>query len=118
MGQHDTSVTKSNVQFSKELYSDCNMCEGEEGNSPANFDLASGVYTNGWPGTYTVAWDLFADDDHGDSSAHIYLRKNGVNIGESRHISWYSGSSGRVTDQGGRTMILRMETRDTLSLWC
>merc|ERR1711915_249331 len=35
--QHFTSVTKSNVQFEKELYSDCNMCNGEEGNRPANF---------------------------------------------------------------------------------
>merc|ERR1711915_477013 len=116
--QYFTSVTYSNVQFEKEVYSDCNMCDGEYNNTQANFDLASGVYTNGWPGTYTVTWDLYAIDDHGDSNVHIYLRKNDVNIEESRHISHYTGSSGGVLEQGGRTMILRMETGDTLSLWC
>ena len=30
----------------------------------------------------------------------IYLRKNGQNITESRHFSYYSGSSGEVDDQG------------------
>merc|ERR1711915_803353 len=116
--QQNTDVTKSNVQFSKELYLDCNMCDGEEGNSPANFNLASGVYTNGWPGTYTVTWDLQADDDHGYSYVSIYLRKSDVLIEESHHYSRYTGSSGKVAEQGGRTMILRMETGDTLSLWC
>jgi len=116
--QHFTSVRSSNVQFQKELYSDCNMCDGEEGNSPANFDLASGVYTNGWPGTYTVTWDLWAGDDHGEPWVEIYLQKNGVNIEESYHASVYTGSSGYVDDQGGRTMILRMESGDTLSLRC
>jgi len=116
--QHFTSVRSSNVQFQKELYSDCNMCDGEEGNSPANFDLASGVYTNGWPGTYTVTWDLYAYNIHGNPIVSVYLRKNGVNIEESLHYSSYSGSSGLVRDQGGRTMILRMESGDTLSLWC
>merc|ERR1711915_1112308 len=100
------------VQFEKTVYSQCNNCQN------ANFDLASGVYTNGWPGTYTVTWDLIAIDDAGDHGVQIYLKKNGEKIVESLHDSYYSGSSGRVEDQGGRTIILRMETGDQLSLYC
>merc|ERR1719167_232508 len=103
-----TSATSSNVDFEKTLYSQCNNCQN------TNFDLASGVYTNGWPGTYTVTWDLYANDDAGEQLADIYLKKNGEIIEESWHASWYTGSSGKVIDQGGRTMILRMETGDRL----
>ena len=68
------------MPFDKELYSDCNMCDGEYENSPANFDLASGVYTNGWPGTYTVTWDLHAGDSSGDDWVAIFMMKNGAMI--------------------------------------
>ena len=125
-----SSDTSSNVDFEKELYFSCLHCEN------ANFDLASGVYTNGWPGTYTVTWDLRAGNNPGESDVKIYLKKNGTQINESEHRSDYSGSKGHVYDQGklssanftecllnfqfpgGRTMILRMETGDTLSLYC
>merc|ERR1719419_1839144 len=108
--QSYTTAKYSNVQFDKTLYSKCNNCQN------ANFDLASGVYTNGWPGTYTVTWDLIAYDNAGDRYVEIYLKKNGEKIVESTHYSVYSGSSGWAVDQGGRTMILRMETGDELSL--
>merc|ERR1711915_762580 len=107
-----TSATSSNVPFEKTVYSQCNNCQN------ANFDLASGVYTNGWPGTYTVTWDLYAGNNDGDPWLEIYLKKNGEIIQESEHWSYYSGSSGVVLDQGGRTIILRMETGDELSLYC
>merc|ERR1719419_72349 len=110
--QSSTTVTSSNVPFEKTLYSQCTNCQN------ANFDLASGVYTNGWPGTYTVTWDLWAADNAGNNPVSIYLKKNGEIIFESSHSSYYTGSSGHVTDQGGRTIILRMETGDELSLWC
>merc|ERR1719334_893278 len=74
--QIETHATSSNVPFYKTLYSECNNCQD------ANFDLASGVYTNGWPGTYTVTWDLQADDDHGEHYVQIYLKKNGIPIYE------------------------------------
>merc|ERR1719378_1864632 len=110
--QSYTTATSSNVDFEKTLYSQCNNCQN------ANFDLASGVYTNGWPGTYTVTWDLTALDDAGENWVDIYLKKNGEIIDESLHVSRYTGSSGWVDDQGGRTLILRMETGEELSLWC
>ena len=125
-----TDVISSNIAFEKELYFSCNSCEN------ATFDLESGVYTNGWPGTYTVTWDLIAADDARDPYVAIYMKKNGQEILETEHGSKYTGSSGYVFDQGklcfasftecllklhftgGRTMILRMETGDTLSLYC
>ena len=30
----------------------------------------------------------------------IYLRKNGIDIPESRHFTYYTGPSGRANDQG------------------
>merc|ERR1719378_667877 len=110
--QIETHATSSNVPFYKTLYSQCNNCQN------ANFDLASGVYTNGWPGTYTVTWDLTASDTAGDQAVRIYLKKNGEKIEESEHYSIYTGSSGYVRDQGGRTMILRLDTGDQLNMWC
>merc|ERR1711915_583998 len=58
--QDYTGVTSSNMDFDKTLYSQCNDCQD------ANFNLTSGVYTNGWPGTYTVTRDLNAGDNHGN----------------------------------------------------
>ena len=82
------------MPFDREIYCDCNYCDD------ANFNLENGVYTNGWPGTYTVTWDLYAVDDHRDHLVEIYLKKNGDKIYESRHVSKYTGSSGLVDDQG------------------
>ena len=92
--QHGTDIDKSNIWFEKELYFTCNNC------SQANFDLDSGVYTNGWPGTYTVTWSLMAGDNAGEPYVRILLKKNDQIIEESEHVSYYTGSSGYVTDQG------------------
>merc|ERR1719154_351395 len=83
------------IPYSTLLYSSSNV-EG-----PHGLDISTGVFTAGWPGTYTVTWSLMANDYHGGSGVTIYLRKNGDNIGESHHNSYYTGSSGVVQDQGG-----------------
>ena len=92
--QNVATVVDKNVYFDSELYFDCNNCDD------ANFNLTSGVYTNGWPGTYTVTWDLTAQDSYGDRFKSIYLKKNGVKIEESRHYSQYSAYTGFVEEQG------------------
>ena len=41
-----------------------------------------------------------------------------VSIQESEHVSRYSGPSGHVSDQGGRTLVLHLDRGDTLDLYC
>ena len=79
-------------------------------------DIGDGVFTSGHPGSYTVTWSFHTGYDVGEHYVDIYLRTNEVNIPESRHVSYYTGSSGRLLDQGGRTMVLHLDRGDTLDL--
>ena len=87
------SITSETIPYSKLLYSSTNTEGG-------GLDIATGVFTSPWPGSYTVTWSLYAGDDAGDSPVLIYLRKNGQDITESEHYSHYGGPSGQVSDQG------------------
>merc|ERR1711915_637378 len=49
---HEAAVSSEVLSFQKVLFNECNMCDD------ADFDLDTGVYINGWPGIYTVTWDL------------------------------------------------------------
>jgi len=106
-----TSLSSQTITYDKLLYSSSNIPD-------TTMDTYTGIFTSGWGGTYTVTWSLFADVDTGDSSVHIYLRKNGEVITESRHDSYYSGAGGEVREQGGRTLLVHLGRGDTLDLWC
>merc|ERR1711892_356421 len=105
------SITSQTIPYNRLLYSSTNTEGG-------GLDIARGVFTCPWPGSYTVTWSLAADDDAGDHSVVIYLRQNGQKIEESRHYSDYSGPSGQATNQGGRTLVLHLDMGDTLDLYC
>merc|ERR1711915_99161 len=79
--QNSTSAKSSVMTFEKQLYMECNLCDD------ADFDLNTGVYTNGWPGTYTVSWNSWVMAYHGHNWTIIYLRKNGQNIDEAIQVS-------------------------------
>merc|ERR1711915_153615 len=100
------------IKFDKELYMECNLCD------EANFNLNTGVYNNGWPGTYTVSWNSWVEAFHGNSPTIIYLRKNGKIIDEARQYSYLNNDNGWLGEQGGRTMLIRMDAGDTLDLFC
>merc|ERR1719309_1631528 len=53
------SNTPSDMNFSHAIYYDCNMCDD------AHFDHNTGMYTNGWPGTYLVTWNALLEANHG-----------------------------------------------------
>merc|ERR1711892_1353286 len=108
--QYSTRITRQTIPYSSLLYSSTNTEGG-------GLDVATGVFTSPWPGSYTVTWSLYAYDDHSDSAVYIYLRQNGQNIDESKHVSWYNGPSGEVDDQGGRTLVLHLDMGDTLDLY-
>merc|ERR1712154_266150 len=87
-----TYIKSATIPYSTLLYSSTNTEGG-------GLDIASGVFTSSWPGSYTVTWALQASDDAGDNQVDIYLQHNGQNIGESLHYSIYTGTSGGVADQ-------------------
>merc|ERR1719419_1241940 len=101
--QDKTAAKSSVMSFGKELYMECNFCDD------ADFNLNTGVHTNGWPGTYTVSWNAWLNKDPGHGSTIIHLRKNGQIISESEQYSYFGvGNGGYMKEQGGRTMLLRM----------
>jgi len=84
----------------------------------SSLDKDTGVFTNAHPGAYTVTWSLYSHDEAGDHLLGVYLRKNGKVMEESRHWSYYTGPSGHVKDQGGRTLIISLDEGETLDLFC
>ena len=125
------SITRQTIPYSRLLYSSAYSPDSVSG----GLDISTGIMTCGWPGSYNVTWSLSADDDHGDRTVYIYLRKNGQRMDESLHQSWYTGSSGTVYDQGkqihniiilitilcitgGRTLVLHLDRGDTVDLYC
>merc|ERR1712037_725755 len=106
------TIVSSTIPYSSLLYSSTNM-PGVGG-----LDTETGVFTAPHPGSYTVTWSTFASDDAGDDAVSLYLYKNGQRIQESRHVSSYSGPSGLVADQGGRTLVQHLALGDTLELYC
>merc|ERR1711892_13458 len=73
--QSSTSITAQTIPYDRLLYSSTNTGQPPftEG---GGLDIATGVFTSPWPGSYTVTWRLMAEDDAADHHVHIYLRKN------------------------------------------
>merc|ERR1711936_1283248 len=105
-----TSQSYGTITYSSLLYNSTNLPD----DAPLNIE--TGIFTSGWAGTYTVTWSLFTENS--GHAVLIYLRKNGETIPESLHNSRYTGLSGYIRDQGGRTLLLHLERGDTLYLYC
>jgi len=110
---HYSLLSSSNrpVTYSNIIFWESNL-------EDAWMNKTSGQFIAGASGVYTATWSLRAIDDTGDPSIHINLRKNKDIIDETLHFSRYTGDSGYVYDQGGRTLDLRLEKDDTLDLFC
>ena len=112
--QPDQTIIAQTIPYTKLFYSSTNV-------KGSGLDINTGVFTAGHPGSYTVTWSTNAHDDENDDQVVIYLRKNKRDIEESRHESFYvarNGGSGRIDEQGGRTIILHLDKGDTLDLYC
>merc|ERR1711935_36088 len=81
-------------------------------------DPETGIFTSPTPGIYSMTWSLTARNEAGDQNVRIYLMKNGARVHESIHFSYYTGASGRVSDEGGRTLIIDLLEGETLSMFC
>jgi len=110
--KYDMNTTESIITYNSLFYSRTNQETG-------GLDLSSGLFTAGYPGTYTVTWSLWSSNDFGDDKMVIYLYKNGKNLGDpSKQSSWYNGPSGYVRDFGGRSLIVHLDLGETLNLYC
>merc|ERR1719500_190521 len=111
-GYQSDTIVSGTISYSSLLYSSTNM-PGVGG-----LDTETGVFTAPHPGSYTATWSTLARNNAGDHDVDIYLYKNGQRIEESYHVSDYTGPSGRVADQGGRTLVQHLALGDTLELYC
>merc|ERR1712013_483876 len=100
------SASSGTIPYTSLLYSSTNTEGG-------GLDISTGVFTAPHGGSYTVYWDTTAYLDSGERVS-IYVQKNGENIQEPKHYSRYTGPSGWVGDQGGRTIIVYLALGDTL----
>merc|ERR1712083_748764 len=99
------SDSSGTIPYTSLLYSSTNTEGG-------GLDIITGVFTAPSGGSYTVSWDTTAVLDNGEIVL-IYLQKNGEEIEESRHNSYYTGSN-RVVEQGGRTLVVHLDLGYTL----
>merc|ERR1711935_239313 len=109
-----TTATSSVLTFDRLSYFNNNQHTG-------GLDPVTGIFSSPYPGTYSVSWSLTASNDAGDNHVGISLHKNGASVGaESYHYShWdYTGASGRVQDQGSRTLIIDLLEGESLSMYC
>merc|ERR1719317_937789 len=103
------SISNQTITYGFLVYSSMNTEGG-------GLDITTGVFTAPLGGSYTVYWNLVADVKS-ETNSEIYLQKNGESLRESRTFSKYSGPSGYVLDQGGRTLVLHLGAGDTLQLY-
>merc|ERR1712179_87859 len=73
----------------------------------------TGVWTTRVPGLYQINWSLINHLYKKPFENKIYLYRNGKEIVESVHDSY---SERIISEMGGRTMLLRLAARDTLTL--
>jgi len=76
----------------------------------------TGVYTAQAAGVYQVAWSVLNYLDSGKEN-WIYLHRNGrQKVDESEHFSSNDGGNKLIREQGGRTMLVNLQSGETLNL--
>ena len=102
-GAHFDSIliAAQTITYTSLLYSSTNTVSG-------GLDIATGKLSCPHPGTYSVAWSLQAANSPDTPSVEIYLRRNGVLIAESHHVSYFRGHSGKASgrDDGDQGKII------------
>ena len=56
-------------------------------------DLDTGMFSSGYPATYTAAWSLTASSDAGEEAVSIFQRKNGKTVDGPIHFPDYKWKS-------------------------
>merc|ERR1711953_1031653 len=86
-------------------------------NVTGGLDINTGVFTvgHGYAGVWEINYTMVSDQHSGeDNKAWLYI--NGEQIEESYHGTYYSGSGGHVNSLGSRSLYMRLESGDTITL--
>jgi len=86
-------------------------------NVTGGLDINTGVFTvgQGYAGVWEISYSMGSWQDSGEyNQAWLYI--NGGRIEESVHWTYYDGSEGRVWSLGSRSLYMRLESGDTISL--
>ena len=86
-------------------------------NVTGGLDINTGVFTvgQGFSGVWKISYGIESYQDNGDQNlAWLYI--NGEQIEESVHWTYYDGSGGHVSTLSSRTLYMRLEAGDTISL--
>ena len=80
-------------------------------------DITTGVFTvgDGLSGVWAVTYSIRSRQDSGEQN-WAWLYKNAEPIKESFHFTYYTGSDGQVESLGSRSLYMRLESGDTISL--
>ena len=92
------------------------MC-GSNYNISGGLDIKTGVFTvgQGFSGIWEVNYGTGSNQNSGDNN-FVFLYLNGQKIEESVHETFYNSDAGYVAGLGSRSLYMRLETGDTLSL--
>ena len=75
----------------------------------------TGEFTAPRTGVYLVTFSYWSSHNAGKRS-HVWLHKNGVKIEETGHGTYFTGEWGQVQSTGGRSVYLRLNYGNTISL--
>ena len=82
----------------------------------SHLDIATGVWTAGVSGIYSISWSLSSGLEGGEDTA-IFLYRDGEVMAETEHYSAsFTDSSVETWDQGGVNMVLALTSGQTLEL--
>ena len=86
-------------------------------NVTGGLDINTGVFTvgQGYAGTWEISYSMRSNQNSGEyNMAWLYI--NGEQIEESFYLTSYYDSEGRVYSLGSRSLYMRLESGDTITL--
>ena len=78
-------------------------------------DISTGVFTAGYNGVWTLSYATHSEQGGGDVNS-VYLYLNETKVEESVHYTYNSGGSEHFQTLGSRTLHLRLEVGDVVTL--
>ena len=112
---YDWSAADSVITYDRLTYDE--ISGGSIYNVTGGLDINTGVFTvgHGFSGVWTVSYSIVSSEDSGETNqAYIYI--NGEQIHESYYGAYYTDSEGHVSSLGSRSLYMRLEAGDTISL--
>ena len=108
--QEDSVITYDRLTYDE-------ISGGSIYNVTGGMDINTGVFTvgQGYAGTWEISFSFVSEANSGEiNRAWLYL--NGEPIEESYHYTGYYSSEGIIASLGSRSLYMRLESGDTISL--